>query len=308
MENFTARYLASVPALCIALALAACDPSHKSDTGPRHYEARGIVRGFAPDHSTVDVEHETIPGFMPSMMMPFTARDAKEIANLRSGDAISFRVEVTDNDVWIANVKKIALDEVHLPKPTATPPPYIASRRLREGEVMPAFQLTSANGETIKPDTFRGRQWILTFVFTRCPMPNFCPRMAKNFLELQDAIKTGSGALGETRLLSITIDPEYDTPAVLKEYAEHAGADPKIWTFATGVVPQIEGLKESFAVYTEREGGSISHGLTTALVDRDGKVLKLWRGNAWTPREVLESLNGNADASHITTEEDEPAR
>ena len=146
----------------------------------------------------------------------------------------------------------------------------------------------------ISQETFRGRYWILTFVFTRCPMPNFCPRMSKNFQELQRAIESEGGALTETRLLSITLDPEYDTPAVLKGYGSHEGANPKIWMFGTGDVSEIDKLKQSFAVYAEREGGTISHGLTTALVDKDGRIVKLWRGNGWTPREVLDSLRANA--------------
>lgn len=291
MENFATRYLAPAPVLCIALALAACDRSDKPDTGARHYEARGIVRGFAPDHTTIDVEHETIPGFMPSMTMPFTARDSKQIAHLQTGDAISFRIDVTDKDVWIANVKKIAAENIHLPKMTPTPPQTTAmSQRLREGDAMPVFQLTNEAGERINLDTFRGRPWILTFIFTRCPMPNFCPRMAKNFAALQSTIKSGDGALAQTRLLSITIDPQFDSPAILKDYGLHEGADPKIWTFATGPTSEIEDLTRGFAVYTEREGGTINHGLTTALIDREGNIAKLWRGNAWTTDEAITAL------------------
>jgi protein SCO1/2 len=291
MENFATRYLAPVQVLCIALALAACDRSDKPDAGARHYEARGIIRGFAPDHTTIDVEHETIPGFMPSMTMPFTARDSKQIAHLQTGDAISFRIDVTDKDVWIANVKKIAAEDVHLPKTTPAPPQTTAmSQRLREGDAMPVFQLTDEAGERINLDTFHGHPWILTFIFTRCPMPNFCPRMAKNFAALQSAIKGGDGALAQTRLLSITIDPQFDSPAILKDYGQHEGADPRIWSFATGATSEIEDLTRGFAVHTEREGGTISHGLTTALIDRDGKIVKLWRGNAWTTDEAIAAL------------------
>ncbi len=96
--------------------------------------------------------------------------------------------------------------------------------------------------------------------------------------------------MAQTRLLSITIDPQFDTPAVLKEYAQHEGADPKIWTFATGAISEIEDLTRSFAVHTEREGGTITHGLTTALIGRDGKIVKLWRGNAWTTDEAIAAL------------------
>jgi protein SCO1/2 len=294
MENVALRYLTSVPILCIALALAACDRPQKLDADAPHYEARGIVRGFSPDRTIINIEHEAIPGFMPSMTMPLSARDSKKIAHLRTGDAISFQIEVTEKDLWIANVTKIVSEDVHLPKTIPTTPQGTAvSERLREGDAMSGFQLTDEAGERINLDTFRGRPWILTFIFTRCPMPNFCPRMAKNFAELQAAIQNGSGAVAQTRLLSITIDPQYDTPAVLKEYAHHEGADPKIWMFGTGDLATIEALARSFAVYTEREGGSITHSLTTALIDGNGKIAKLWRGDGWKPRDVIESLSVN---------------
>ena len=210
---------------------------------------------------------------MPSMTMPFTARDSKQIAHLQTGDAISFRIEVTARDVWIADVKKISANDVQLPKATPSPrPSTTTSRRLKEGDAMPVFELTNEKGERVTLDSFRGRPWILTFIFTRCPMPNFCPRMAKNFAALQSAIKSGDGALAQTRLLSITIDPQFDSPAILKDYGQHEGADPKIWSFATGATSEIEDLTRGFAVHTEREGGTITHGLTTALIDRDGNL------------------------------------
>jgi protein SCO1/2 len=114
--------------------------------------------------------------------------------------------------------------------------------------------------------------------------------MSKNFAVLQDAIKNGSGPLAETRLLSISFDPEFDTPQILKSFAEHEQADPTIWTFATGEKSEINDLTQSFSVYVQREGGTISHGLATALIDRNAKIVRIWRGNAWTPAEVIESI------------------
>ena len=296
MENFATRYLASVPALCIALALAACDRSDKPDAGARHYEARGIVRGFAPDRTTIDVEHEAIPGFMPSMTMPFTARDSKQIAGFNIGDAISFRLTVTERDSWIDQIKNISINEVRLPAATATPSPVVnASVRLREGDVMPPFELTDQDGHNINLRSFRGHPFVLTFIFTRCPIPNFCPLMSKNFAALQVAFEAGSAQLAQTRLLTISFDPEFDSPQILKAHAEHEGADPRIWAFATGDKSEIEDLTHEFSVYVQAEGGTISHGLATALVDRNGKIIKIWRGNSWTPAEVVREVEAHND-------------
>ncbi|MEP6708722.1 MAG: SCO family protein [Verrucomicrobiota bacterium] len=294
MENFATRYLASVLVLCSGLA--GCDRAEQSDAGARHYEARGIVRGFAPDRSTIDVEHEEIPGFMPSMTMPFSVKDSKQIAGFNIGDAISFRLTVTERDSWIDQIKNISVDKVRLPAATATPSPVVnASVRLREGDVMPPFELTDQDGHNINLRSFRGHPFVLTFIFTRCPIPNFCPLMSKNFAALQVALEAGSAPLAQTRLLTISFDPEFDSPQVLKAYAEHEHADPRIWAFATGDKSEIEDLTHEFSVYVQAEGGAISHGLATALVDRNGKIIKIWRGNSWTPGEVVREVEAHND-------------
>ena len=228
---------------------------------------------------------------MPSMTMPFLARDSKQIAELKTGDAISFRIAVTQKDFWIENVKKIRRESVNVAEPKRTSPVSANTEaRLKEGDKMPPFSLTNQNGELISLDTFMGQPFLLTFVFTRCPVPNFCPRMSNNFEELQTAIKGDTGALATTRLLSVTLDPGYDTPKVLNDYAAFHHADSKIWTFATGDEKEIDSLTHAFSVYRQNEGGTISHGLATALINRNGTIERIWRGNAWTPTEVTKAI------------------
>ncbi len=229
---------------------------------------------------------------MPAMTMPFTPRNPKDIANLNPREALAFRLAVTDKEALIDNIRKIALSEVHLPQisATATPQSVDSSPRLRESDAMPGFDLTNEKGEQISLATYKGKPFVITFIFTRCPMPNFCPRMSRNFAALQQAITGGGGVLAEIKLLSITIDPQNDTHAVLKEYAQAEGADPAIWNFATGDTAQIDELTKAFAVYRQAEGGTISHGLTTALIDRNGFAVKIWRGNGWTPAEVIAAI------------------
>ena len=278
-------------ASCVALALLSCGRSSNSDEGADHYDTRGVVRGFSPDRSTIEIQHENIPDFMPSMTMPFVTRDPKQIAELRTGDAISFRMAVTKKDFWIENVKKIRREDVNVAEPKRTSP-VSADRdaRLTEGDKMPPFSLTNQDGERISLDTFHGNSLVLTFVFTRCPVPNFCPRMSNNFEELQEAIKSSPGTLATTRLLSVTLDPAYDTPKILNDYAAFHHADSKIWSFATGDEKEIDSLTRAFSVYRQNEGGTISHGLATALINKEGKIDKIWRGNAWTPAEIIKEI------------------
>jgi len=276
---------------CVALALLSCGPSTNSDERADHYDTRGVVRGFSPDRSTIEIQHENIPEFMPSMTMPFVTRDPKQIADLRTGDAISFRMAVTKKDFWIENVKKIRREDVNVAEPKRTSP-VSADRdaRLTEGDKMPPFTLTNQNGERISLDTFHGNSLVLTFVFTRCPVPNFCPRMSNNFGELQETIKSSTGTLANARLLSVTLDPAYDTPKILSDYAAFHHADSKIWSFATGDEKEIDSLTRAFSVYRQNEGGTISHGLATALINKEGRIDKIWRGNAWTPAEIIKEI------------------
>src|SRR5262245_50588031 len=148
---------------CVAIALLAGGRSTSSDEGTDHYDTRGIVRGFSPDRSTIEIQHENIPGFMPSMTMPFVARDPKQIADLKTGDAISFRMAVTKNDFWIGDVKKIKREEVNVEESKQTSPvPTERHARLEEGDGMPTFSLTNQNDERISLDTFRGQPFVLT--------------------------------------------------------------------------------------------------------------------------------------------------
>jgi protein SCO1/2 len=291
MQTFVVRYLVLMPLLCLALALPACHRSDPPDRSVRHYEVRGIVRGFAPDRSTIHVEHEAIPGLMPSMTMPFSVKDQRDIAEVKIGNGISFRMTITDKDLFIDQIKEIPASEVHVaePAPIRSASPAV-SARLREGDIIPPFTLTNQDGARVTLDTFRGQPFVLTFIFTRCPVPKFCPLISHNFSELQEAIKADAGAAGKTRLLSITLDPKFDTPEILKSYAQEQKADPQIWTFATGEPPEIEKLTQSFAVFVQPEAGTISHGLATALIDPEGHVVSIWRGNAWKPSEVIDDL------------------
>jgi len=284
--------------LAMTLLGAACG-DRRSDQAEKtsQYQVRGVVRWLPPGHKAIEVEHEEIPGFMPSMTMPFEVRDEQEIAKLVIGDAISFQLNVTQKDSWIDQVRKIDARQLRLP--SATPSSYQASDsspRLREGDRVPEFQLVNQDGKPITQEIFRGHSLVLTFVFTRCPIPNFCPLMSRNFVTLQEGIKAAAGRTQATRLLTISFDP-FDTPEILKAYAASENADPGIWSFASGSKSEIEKLTHAFSVFVKPEGGTISHGLATALIDREGKILKIWRGNSWSPSEILRDLREGSEES-----------
>ena len=285
--------LATIALLLCAVLICGCEKSSQpAEQSAIHYQVRGLIRGLPPDHNTIEVEHEDIPGFMPSMTMPFEVRDEKEIAGLGLGNAISFRLNVKERDSWIDRIEKIDPTQLQLPTPRLAATPRTQTEpRLREGEEIPDFKLIDQDGKPVTPETFRGHPFVLTFIFTRCPIPNFCPRMSSNFAELQKMIESSSAPLAGARLLSISFDPEHDSPELLKQYGQQTGADFGIWTFATGEPAEIQRLTKKFAVLVQPESGTISHSLTTALIDREGKIAKIWRGNAWTPVEVKQALD-----------------
>lgn len=277
-------------ALSTTLLLTAC--GRKPTSTVRHYDTRGIVQGISPDRQTLEIQHEDIPGFMPSMTMSFSVPDPKEIANIKIGEAISFRMTVTDKELLVDQVKTISMQDVHLPLQTiAQAPGSTGVKRLKEGDSIPSFSVIDQDGKSVTQETFRGQPFVLTFIFTRCPVPKFCPLMTGNFAELQHAIKTGSGSLANVRLMSVTLDPAFDTPQILKDYGAVMNADSAIWKFVTGEAKEIDPFVEAFSVYRKTEGGTISHGLATALINPDGTIKQIWRGNGWTTAEVMAQIN-----------------
>ena len=275
----------------LALFVAACGRKPTVTDQVRHYETRGIVRGFSPDRQLVDIQHEDIPGFMPSMTMPFSVHDPEELNGRMVGDTISFRISVTGKDLFVDQIRPLASTDLSLPNPSSEQNLFSRdTKRLKEGDAIPSFSIVDQDDQPVSLETFRGRPFVLTFIFTRCPVPKFCPLMTNNFAELQQAIQTGTGAVAATRLLSVTLDPVYDTPQILKEYGASQKANPAVWKFATGKPEEIDALIAAFSVYRQTEGGTISHGLATILADSDGTIKKIWRGNAWTPAEVIAEI------------------
>ena len=275
----------------IGLCLGACSKQpQQADRSDRSYEVRGIVRG-APNlpEQNVMIEHEDIPGFMPSMTMPFAFREAKEVKSLGVGDAVAFQLIVTDKDSWISGVRKIDTASVKLPVVAVRAPVPGKVERVREGDRMPEFELVDQAGRAIRHETFGGKSLLVTFIFTRCPIPNFCPLMAQNFRTIHQAISADPTLAGKVSLLSISIDA-YDTPAVLAEYGARFSDDLDSWRFATGKPEEVQKLTRAFAVQVQPEAATISHGLATALISPDGVVRNIWRGNGWKTDEVLTAL------------------
>lgn len=280
MSPFLPARIPGLIALLLLVLLTGCQREHR-------YDARGRVVGFGNDGRTVFIEHEEIDGFMPAMTMPFKTLDTGSVTPLAVGDAVGFTLHVTADSSWITALTELPDDAVD--RHPAGPPPAISSgarAALAAGDPVPDFTLLDTKGEPWTPPHEEGRAWLVTFIYTRCPLPDFCPLMTQRFRAMQPRIEERFGK--RVRLVSITIDPEYDTPEVLATYAEQSGADPARWSFLTGTPEEVERAASAFGVYAEDAQDGLLHSLATALVTPDGRVAHVWRGNDWTVEDVLE--------------------
>lgn len=273
----------SLAAATSGLILARRAPAnHELPPGAVTYQVRGEIRGLDLEERTVRIAHEEIPDYMPAMIMPFSVRNGSLLKGLRPGDRVNFELAVTDDDSWISALDKEPL-EIALASNGGIAPED-ESQRVIKGEPMPEFGLIDQQGQPIKLSDFRGKAVLITFIYTRCPLPNFCPLMSKNFADLQSRLS--KKLPNKYHLLSVTMDPAFDQPAVLKDYAARYGADEKDWSFATGTPEQITEVAAAMGLHYQWENGLISHDLRTALVGPDGRLVHLWKSNVWTPYEV----------------------
>ena len=223
--------------------------------------------------------------------MPFEVHDTNELTGLRAGQAVTFRLLVTETEGWIDHVQVLAT-------PATNGPPQSASlRRVRDvdslgpGDRLPEYSLTNQFGQSFSTARFKGQALAITFLFTRCPFPNFCPRMAANFEETQRKLLSSQRGRTNWQLLTISFDPEFDKPAVLKAYAEARNYDPGRWTFATGALIDITAIGEQFGLaFWRDQPGTINHNLRTAVIDAGGRVQKILEGNDWTADELVSEM------------------
>lgn len=264
---------------------------HNSPTtqlsGLKTFEVRGQIRSIDASNKTVRITHEEIPDYMPAMTMPFPVKDVALLKGLAAGDSVQFELAVTDDDSWIARIDKIqpnASSDSSTTEESAISLQDRKAERVQVGEIVPDFKLTDQNGRVVRLSDFRGKAVVLTFIYTRCPLPNFCPLMSKKFSQLEERLS--KEFTNRYQLLSISMDSEFDTPEVLKEYAARYNASAEDWTFATGDAEQIKFVAGLTGLYYVKEDGLISHDLRTALIGPDGRLVHLWKSNVWTPYEV----------------------
>jgi protein SCO1 len=240
----------------------------------------------------VTVAHEDIPGYMPAMTMPFTLAPDRPAPRVGPGDRVRFQWLV-GADGSHADGFVVTGHDAAVAAAAAAPPPS-RSGRLRPGDRLPEVALVDQAGAPFTAERLRGRRTALTFIFTRCPVPEFCPLMVQRFAEVEAAARRDP-RLRDLQLVAVTLDPAFDTPSILDAYAKAKQLDPSRWRLVTGRPDAVATLTKAFAVHVERNGVLLDHTLATAVIDADGRIVEIWRGNGWRAAEVLEALRGTPE-------------
>ena len=272
----------------LAFAAAACARSDE-----RTFTLQGQVLSLEPSRRMLTVKHEEIKDFMPAMTMPYEVRDTKLLDGLAPGDLINATLVVVSNGAYLSAIKKVGQAPLEKP-PAEAPNPSAASgfELLKPGDAVPDGAFVDQNNRKRRFSDFKGSPVVMTFIYTKCPLPTFCPLMDRHFASLQKSLQSNP-ALGSVRLATVSFDPVTDTPAVLKAHAKRLNADLGRWTFLTGDRDEIDRFAARFGVSIYRamnDARDITHNLRTAVIDADGRIVKVYTGNDWSPDQVLADL------------------
>jgi len=285
-------------ALCLTLGLAtgcrksAAPATASSAMQQKSFTIRGTVISTDATHVTLD--HEAVPGFMEAMTMPYKLKDPSVVSELHPGDRITatlhvdedeggFHNAVLDNIVIIAQARpdyKPAV-QYHVPTP---------------GDVVPNFKLLNQSDRTIDFEQFKGKAVLVTFIYTRCPLADFCPRMSHNFADIDKALAADPALYAKTHLISISFDPTYDTPKVLRSYGgaytgQYTNEKFTHWDFAAPSEKDLPAITQFFNVgITPGDSKTLNHSLSTVLIGKDGKVAEWFPSNEWKPEDVVAQI------------------
>jgi len=248
------------------------------DDGTRTYQVRGTVHDVQVERGQALVEHEDIPGLMPAMTMSFDVPDPAVVARMRSGQVIEFELVFDGHSYAIANFEVVG----SAPEDEGW---VVFGDALLRSDPAPGFELVDQAGRTLRSGDLAGRVLLVDFVFTRCPGP--CPLLTSSHVLAQRAIP--ESVRDRVHFVSISVDPEYDTPEVLRAYGEARGVDFSRWSFLTGPTAIVDALLQAYGVGRTRDANdAIEHTVITYLVDGQGRIVKRYFGLQHAPERLAE--------------------
>ena len=276
--------------LLITFVISGCSKQQPKSTDLVTFPLRGKVISVDTLKQRVTLAHEEIPDYMVAMTMPFRVKERALLRPLEPGDSVFATLAVSRTESWLETIDVTVPGE----RLEQMSPEAISFKHLfKVGEEMPDEELLNQEGKPIRLKNYRGKALAMTFIYTRCPIPDFCIRMSDYFARIQRELRKDKSLDGKWHLFSVTFDPKFDSPKVLKSYGKTYGADFSVWEFATDpdttgktVLRIADGLDLTYG----DDDGLIQHNLRTVLIDRDGKLVKVINGNEWTPEDVSSEM------------------
>lgn len=256
----------------------------------RIYQLTGQVLAVKTESNEILVKHDDIPGFMPAMTMTYAVKDSALINERAAGDLITATLVVEPAVAHLSAITKTG--SAPLPEDARTTIPAAAGIDiLRPGDVSPDTMLINQDGTPITLKDFAGTATAITFIYTRCPLPQYCPLMDRRFADVQALVAQTPALAGKVRLLSVSFDPKFDRAAVLRQHAASLKADPAVWTFSTAEESVVDRFAARFGVNVIREpNDTITHNLRTAVIDRAGRVTAILDANTWMAEDLVREL------------------
>jgi protein SCO1 len=273
----------------IALIPAACSkkaaPQPQAQAQAKRYQLVGKVVSIDKDQASVMVDGKEIVGFMSAMTMPYPVHDTKALAALNPGDEITADVVITDDGAYLENIVVTKKGDGKGPTGTSNPP--------KAGDKVPDFAMVNQDGKRIHLREYQGDVLLVTFIYTRCPFPDYCPLVSRNFSKIYASLRKDPSLGPKIRLLSVSFDPDHDTPAVLRQYAETfrattGGAPFARWQFAVVPPKELVNVANFFGLYYETQGDQIVHSMSTTVISPEGTVYKWYQDNDWKPADLIE--------------------
>jgi protein SCO1 len=274
----------------IALLLVSCGRQEQKPTDLVTFPLRGEVVGIDTAKRVVTIAHEAIPDYMNAMVMPFRIKDPALLRGIAIGDSVGATLAVSRTESWLETLRVLRKGE-HL---EAAPAEDVEFKHLfRKGTLPPNETFVNQDAKPVRLSDFKGKAVALTFIYTRCPLPDFCIRMSEQFRQLQKLLLNEPALSGKWHLVSVSFDPKYDRPPVLKQYGRNYGADFSTWDFLSD--PDTSGqmlqrFADGFGLTYLPEEGTFTHNLRTAILDTEGRLVKVIVGNEWKPEEVVREM------------------
>lgn len=275
--------------ILIALsAIAGCGKEQPS-TDLVTFQVRGVVVSVNMEKRRVVMDHEEIPNYMKAMTMPFKVKDSTLLAKIQPGDTVEGVLAVSRTESWLESLTVVGSGEE--PASPSSAADNIFRRMYKVGDPIADYSFVNQDGKRVKLSDFRGKALAITFIYSRCPLPDFCIQMSNHFARVQRSLKKDQLLANKWHLLTISFDPDFDKPAVLKRYGKAYEADFSTWDFVTDSLSTIRELADGLELVMEDdEGGLIAHNLRTAVIDPNGVLVQVYKGNEWTAQELEDAI------------------